>query len=197
MSWPAVSSTTVAIIRDLRCPERGLTLTEMLVAMALAAILMSQAAPSVAEFMASLQLSSASNNLMASLYLARNEAIKRNGRVVLCKTTDGIHCAASGGWEQGWIVFHDVNNNSLREETEQIIQHQIALSGSLRMTGNMPLARYISYGSTGGTQLVGGAFQAGTLTLCQASASAGDARQIILNAAGRPRVQKAAIPRCD
>ena len=104
---------------------------------------------------------------MASLHLARNEAIKRNGRVVLCKTTDGIHCAASGGWEQGWIVFHDVNNNSLREESEQIIQHQIALSGSLRMTGNTPVARYVSYGPMGGTQLVGGAFQAGTLTLCQ------------------------------
>ena len=196
MDQPAASRTTVAIIRDLRRPERGFTLTEMLVAMALAATLMSLVAPSVAEFVESMQLRSASSNLMASLYLARSEAIRRNGRVVLCKTSDGNRCADSGGWEQGWMVFHDVNNNSFREETEPIIQHQVALSGTLRMTGNAPVSRYISYGSMGGAQLVSGAFQAGTLTVCRALAS-GDARQIIVNAAGRPRVQKADIPNCE
>jgi type IV fimbrial biogenesis protein FimT len=196
MNQPAASSTTVATIRDLRHLERGFTLTEMLVAMALAVTLTSLAAPSVAEFMASMQLSSASSNLLASLHLARYEAIKRNGRVVLCKTSDGTRCADSGGWEQGWMVFHDVNNNSLREETEPIIQHQIALSGSLRMTGNTPVSRYISYGSMGGAQLVSGAFQAGTLTVCRVLAS-GDARQIIVNAAGRPRMQKTVIPSCE
>jgi len=196
MSQPADSSTTLAIIRDLRRPERGFSVAEMLVAMAIAATLASLVAPSVAEFVASTQLSSASSNLMASLHLARYEAIKRNGRVVLCKTSDGTRCAESGGWEQGWMVFHDVNNNSFREETEPIIQHQVALSGSLRMTGNTPVSRYISYGSMGGAQLVSGAFQAGTLTVCRALAS-GDARQIIVNAAGRPRVQKATMQDCE
>ncbi|MEO8655596.1 MAG: GspH/FimT family protein, partial [Ramlibacter sp.] len=142
-------------------------------------------------------LTAASNTLVSSLYLARNEAIKRNGRVVLCKTIDGIHCAATGGWEQGWIIFHDTNNNSLREDVEPIIQHQQALSASLRMTGNATVESYISFVSTGGTRLVGGGFQAGTLTLCRASTSAADARQVILNAAGRPRTQKAAIPACE
>ena len=196
MDGPAISTTTATINRERRYFEQGFTLIEMLVAVTIAAILTSLAAPSVAQLAASLQLSSASNALMSSLFLARHEAIKRNGRVVMCKTTDGIHCAASGGWEQGWIIFHDVNNNSLREDTEQIIQQQMALSGSLRMTGNTTVASYISFVSTGGTRLVNGGFQAGTLTLCRASAS-GDARQIILNAAGRPRVQKAVMPSCE
>lgn len=197
MHKPAVSCTTVATARDLRRRGRGFTLTEMLVTIALAASMTALVAPSVAQYVASTQVSSATTNMMASLYLARHEAIKRHGRVVLCKTSDGNHCAHSGGWEQGWIVFHDVNNNGLREEAEQIIQQQMALSGSLRMTGNSPVARYISYGSLGSTLLVGGAFQAGTLTLCRPAADSVDGRQIILNAAGRPRVQKASIPRCE
>jgi type IV fimbrial biogenesis protein FimT len=169
----------------------------MLVALALGASLTSLVAPSVAQFVASTQVSSASTSMMASLFLARHEAIKRHGRVVLCKTSDGNQCAHSGGWEQGWIVFHDVNNNGLREETEQIIQQQMPLSGSLRMTGNTPVARYISYGSMGSTRTVGGAFQAGTLTLCRPAADSVEGRQIILNAAGRPRVQRASIPSCE
>lgn len=197
MGGPANSISVVSVLRARGSSEEGFSLIEMLVAVALAAILTSLAAPSVAQFAASLQLSSASNNLMASLFLARSEAIKRNGRVVLCKTSDGVNCAASGGWEQGWIVFHDANNNALREETEQIIQQQMALSGSLRLTGNATVASYVSFVSTGGTRLTGGGFQAGTLTLCRASAASVDGRQIILNAAGRPRVQKAAIPSCE
>ena len=197
MNEPEISVSTVSMDREGRHPEQGFTLIEMLVAVAIAAILTSIAAPSVAQLAASLQLSSASNTLVSSLHIARNEAIKRNGRVVLCKTTDGIHCTATGGWEQGWIIFHDTNNNSLREGAERIIQHQEALSGSLRMTGNATVGNYISFVSTGGTRLVGGGFQAGTLTLCRASMSAVDARQIILNAAGRPRVQKTTIRGCE
>ena len=45
----------------------------------------------------------------------------------------------------------------------------------------------------GATKLVGGGFQAGTLTLCRQSGRAGEGRQIILNAVGRPRVQKVAL----
>ena len=197
MSELAISISTDPIFRARRRSEQGFTLIEMLVAVAIAAILTSIAAPSVAQLAASLQLTAASNTLVSSLHLARNEAIKRNGRVVLCKTTDGIHCAATGGWEQGWIIFHDSNNNSLHEDAEPIIQHQQALSASLRMTGNATVGSYISFVATGGTRLVGGGFQAGTLTLCRASTSAADARQVILNAAGRPRTQKAAIPSCE
>lgn len=177
-------------------PDQGFSLIELLVAISIAALLVTIAAPSLAQLVTSLQLSAASNTFVSGLHLARSEAIKRNGRVVLCKTSDGIVCADTGGWEQGWIIFHDANNNSLRENAEQIIHRQLALPASLRMTGNLNVATYVSFVPTGGTKLAGGGFQAGTLTLCRESLSAGDARQIILNAAGRPRVQKITIPSC-
>jgi type IV fimbrial biogenesis protein FimT len=70
------------------------------------------------------------------------------------------------------------------------------LSSSMRLTGNQNVARYVSFTPTGSTRLIGGGFQAGTLTACRLSPFGGEARQIVLNAVGRPRVQKSAVSSC-
>jgi len=175
---------------------RGFTLIEMLIVVAVTAVLMSIAVPSMDATIRSIRLTSASNVFVSGLHLARSEAIKRNGRVVLCKSADGAVCSASGGWEQGWIIFHDANNNGVHDSTETIIQREAALAANLRFVGNLSVARYVSFAASGATRLVGGGFQAGTLTVCNHSADPGEGRQIILNAVGRPRVQKAAVSFC-
>jgi type IV fimbrial biogenesis protein FimT len=175
---------------------RGFTLTELLVVMAIVAVLATVGMPSMAAIIGSIRLSSASNVFLSNLHLARSEAIKRNSRVVLCKSADGISCAGTGGWEQGWIVFHDANNNSSLDSGEAVIERARPLAGDLRFTGNFSVARYVSFVSTGATKLVSGSFQAGTLTLCRQSATGGEARQIIVNAVGRPRTQKVVVDTC-
>ena len=191
------------VARPLRCRlapsslPRGFTLTELLVVLTIVALLATVAMPSLATVMDSMRLSSASNSFLANLQLARSEAIKRNGRVVLCKSADGTACAGSGGWEQGWIVFHDANNNGAFDNGETVIERAQPLASGLKFTGNLSVNRYVSFVSTGATKLVSGAFQAGTFTLCQQSASGGQAHQIILNAVGRPRMQKVAPEACS
>ena len=174
----------------------GFTLIELLVILVIVAVLAMVGVPSMAGIMDSIKLSSASNVFLSSLHLARSEAIKRNGRVVLCKSADGVSCESSGGWEQGWFVFHDANNDGAFNSDEAVIERAQPLPGNLRLTGNSNVARYVSFVSTGATKLVSGAFQAGTLTLCRQSVSGGEARQIILNSAGRPRIQKVAVDTC-
>jgi type IV fimbrial biogenesis protein FimT len=169
---------------------------ETMAVMAIIAVLSGMAVPSMSAVMDSVKLSSASNVFLSGLHLARSEAIKRNSRAVLCKSKDGVACASQGGWEQGWIIFHDANNNGARETTETIVHRELPLSASLRLTGNLSVAKYVSFAPTGSTKLLGGGFQAGTLTVCNYSAEGGEARQIILNAAGRPRVQKAKVDSC-
>jgi type IV fimbrial biogenesis protein FimT len=177
-------------------PLRGFTLVEAMVVLAVVSSLIYIAAPSMNAALNSVRLSSASNLMLTGIHLARSEAIKRNARVVLCKSGDGTSCSASGGWEQGWIIFHDANNNGLRESDESIIQREMPLSTSLRLTGNQNVARYVSFSPTGSTKMVGGSFQAGTLTVCTTSATRSDARLIVLNAVGRPRVQKGTVTSC-
>lgn len=177
--------------------QRGFTLIELLVTLAVAAVLVSMAIPSFSQIIDSVKLTSATNVFVSNLQLARSEAIKRNSRVALCKSADGLTCATGGGWEQGWIVFHDANNDGLRADSETVIRRELALSARVRLSGNQNVARYVSFAPTGATQLLGGGFQAGTLTVCHDSADAGEARQIILNAVGRPRVHKLMLASCD
>lgn len=174
----------------------GFTLVELLMTLAVMAILVTFAVPSFSAMLGSSKLTAASNTLLSSMHLARSEAIKRNSRVALCKTADGVSCAFAGGWEQGWIVFHDNNNSGDRDSGEPIIQRIQPLTGGLRLTGNSNVANYVSFLSTGATKMVAGGFQAGTLTVCNQSATRSEARQIVLNAVGRPRIQRAAVSSC-
>ena len=174
----------------------GFTLIEMLVVLAIGSLLVAMAIPSLQAMIRSAQLVAVSNSFVSTLHLARSEAIKRNGRVVLCKTADGIVCTDAGGWEQGWVVFHDLNNNGVREPTETIVHRQHPLPAHLVLRGNANLAGYVSFAPSGATKLIGGGFQAGTLTLCHQMPEARQARQIILNAAGRPRVRTSTVESC-
>ena len=91
--------------------DAGFTLIELIVTVAIAAIVLAIAVPSFQETITSNRLTTFSNTFVASLNLARSEAIKQNRRVTLCSSTDGLSCA-TGGYQQGWIIFIDSNNNA-------------------------------------------------------------------------------------
>ena len=176
--------------------QRGFTLIELMIVVAVATVLLGFGIPSMTALLNSNKLTAASNSLLSSMRLARSEAFKRGGRVVLCKSRDGAVCIMSGGWEQGWLVFHDENGNGEHDETEVVIERGNPLPASLRITGNSSIAKYMSFVTNGATRIATGGFQAGTLVVCNASATGGEARQIVLNAFGRPRVERVAVAGC-
>lgn len=143
-----------------------------------------------------MKLSSQSNVYLSSLHLARGAAIKRNSRVTVCKSANGVNCTSTDGWHQGWIIFHDANDDGIRNAGEPVIQQVQALPVRSRLTGNASVANYVSFTPAGGTRLVSGAFQAGTLTLCHASQTPREARQVVINSAGRPRLQRVTVNSC-
>lgn len=177
-----------------RLPD-GFTLVELAVVLAIGAILVSIAAPSMSAMLATQRSNSAVNALLTGLGMARNEAIKRNARAVLCKSGDGLACAAEGGWEQGWILFQDANNNARRDANEAILQRQAAVP-QLQVRGNAPVAAYVSYSASGSAKRISGAFQAGTFTVCQVGGSKDGVRQVVLSPTGRVRLQKGASSDC-
>ncbi|MES2634640.1 MAG: GspH/FimT family pseudopilin [Pseudomonadota bacterium] len=176
--------------------HRGFTLAELLISIAISGVLLAVALPSLGSAMSSSRLNSASADFFSALLLARSEAIKRGANVTVCKSADGVVCSPSGGWEQGWVVFGDTNEDGLHDPAETVILRGAALDGKVRLTGNLNVARYITFTAAGATQLTSGAFQAGTLTFCRESSTAGPARQIILSAAGRPRLHKLTVQTC-
>ena len=183
-------------MRGPACRQRGFTLIELMIVVAVATVLLGFGIPSMSTLMNSNKLTAASNALLSSMRLARSEAFKRNGRVVLCKSRDGVVCTMSGGWEQGWLVFHDADGNGEHGQAEVVIERGNPLPSTLRLTGNSSIAKYMSFVATGATRIATGGFQAGTVTVCNLSATGGEARQIVLNAFGRPRVERVAVASC-
>lgn len=162
----------------------GLGLVELMVTLAVVAILLSVAAPSFANILRESRLTTASNELLAALFLTRSTAITQGRRVTICTSADGEVCESGIGWDAGWIVFADLNNNGIRDPEETVLRAGGQQITGIRMQGNTPVRNYVSYLPNGMTRAVNGALQMGTITAC----SDGRARQIVISAAGRPRV---------
>lgn len=84
--------------------QSGISLVEILAVLVMLTTVAAIAMPAFSSVGRSARLTSAVNEMVASLNLARSEAIKRNQRVVVCKSANATTCTTTGGWEQGWIV---------------------------------------------------------------------------------------------
>lgn len=174
----------------------GYSLIELLVALGLLTTLIAWAVPTLTDIVHGASVKSGALALTSSLALARSEAVKRNTRVVMCKSASGSACEAGSDWRQGWIVFHDVNNNGVLDSLEQVLHREGPLPSVLRLTVNTPVSHYVSYNPYGRTKLTSGAFQAGTFTVCAHSGSRVQARQVVINSGGRVRVASAGHAQC-
>lgn len=104
----------------MRC--RGFTLIELLVTVAVMAILLAIGLPSFQGSMRSNRVATATNELMASLSLARSEAIRSPGGAAVCASTDGTACNGTS-WNDGWIVWIDLDGNNSLGTGERVLRY--------------------------------------------------------------------------
>lgn len=175
---------------------RGFSLPEALMAIALLSFCLMQGVPALSKIVDYVRLKAGVSAFMGSLQLTRSEAIRRNARVVLCKSVSGTACAQSGAWERGWIVFQDANGNGTVDPGEDVFHRESSLPSNLRMVGNSTVDDYVAYTGLGKTTLNSGAFQAGTITVCQPSTQRVEGYQIVINSVGRARVAKVSLNQC-
>lgn len=111
----------------------GVTLIELMVTVAVVAVLATIAVPGMREFLQANRLAAQSNEFITTLSLARSEALKRGRPVTVCRSMDGASCG--GEWADGWIVFTDDAAASATPMVKELLRVNGRLDGGSLMTG--------------------------------------------------------------
>ncbi len=174
---------------------RGFTLIEMMVTIALLAILIALVTPSFRDLLRDNRAAAQANALVGSLMLARSEAIKRNVPVVVCRSNTGTSCAGSE-WEDGWILWPDTDRDGALDPDdgdgipeageEMILQVQEPLEGGFDLGATGAAITYRPDGTIAGA--------ADAFELVPPGGDTDHGRCIEIDATGRPSVTKGACP---
>ena len=111
----------------------GFTLLELLIALAVVAIVMALGVPSMQEFAKNHRLTTNINTLIGHMALARSEAVKRNQQVAVCVSDNNTTCSGAN-WQDGWIVYVDADASSTFSADEEVLRVQQALDGQNTLT---------------------------------------------------------------
>ncbi len=111
-TWNGKMPTSTSISCHTCSNARGFTLVELLLTISLLGVLVVLAVPGFQTISNVNRLSGTSNELLTSMQVARMEAIRRNARVVICRSTNpdsgaAATCSTAAGNWTGWIAFVD------------------------------------------------------------------------------------------
>ncbi len=176
----------------------GFSLIELIVALSIIAILMTTAVPSFFAMIQRDQLTTQANDFISTLSFARAEAASRGTRIVVCKSAaPHSTCAGAGSWEQGWVVFTDINGDDLytvaADGANGILRIHEALGGNTTLRGDSNIGDSIAF--QGGTGFAATP-QLRTLSLCDSNAVVANGRDILLLPIGQARVAAVAPASC-
>jgi len=183
---------------------KGFTLIELLITLVIVGVLLTVGVPALKTFMQSGRLIASTNELLSALHVARAEAIKTNGRVTICESSNGTTCSTTGSWKNGWIVFIDSNGDGVGTGAEcaaantdcLLRSHQGFDETELTIAGldaNGAAVESFTFSSRGLPKNNDGSPQSGTFSICGAEGN----RAVVLSLSGRVRItDNAAVITC-
>ncbi len=157
----------------------GVTVLELMVTLAITAILLTAGVPSFQQYLYRQHVRAAVNQLHADLMLARAEAVYRNVIVIACPGAPGTGCMIGADWSGGWIVFEDRDGDRSLSAGETVLRHgQLMQDVRILTTAGRGPLRFFPDGSAPGTNM--------SISLCGQDGPAG-ARKLVVSNIGRIR----------
>jgi type IV fimbrial biogenesis protein FimT len=177
-----------------RNAQRGFTLFELMITVAVAGTLAAIAVPNMRDFMRNNRLASSANDLLRSVQVARSEAVKRQVVVAVCSSSNpnAAEPTCSDGALTGWIVFQDTNTNWARETTEAVLLNQSAPATVTVRNNN---TGKVSYSPTGFATSTAGQTPTSRIVICDSRGNRtvgadSVARAVFIESTGRARITR-------
>lgn len=177
--------------------QRGVSLVEVLVAVSLVMLFVAGAAGAVRSLWERWSLEQTAQMWISDMNAARYHAVAKSVVVTVCPSVDGEYCAPERGWAEGWIVFVDSDRDGRRAAPHEAMLRQRSSSRAWsrgRLRGTATLGRYVMYTPQGRPRMHTGAFQAGSLVVCEPEGRRGV--RLVMNAAGRWRLEEMRAGEC-
>ena len=165
---------------------RGFTLIELMIAVALTALLLSMAVPALNAFTSNARQTSTINDFVSSMHIARSTAVTTNFRTTVCASSNGVNCEAVS-WEEGWIVFSDRDSDQTVDNDETIVAVSDGAEGLDIQSAEF--GQFLMYRPNGRVMTVSAAGNSGQFTVCDSRGS-DHAKVLIVDLSGRPRLSK-------
>lgn len=161
--------------------QKGFTIPELMMGIALFAIIVNYAVPSFETLMRRQELSSKLGELNTLMAYARTEAVSRAKNVIVCPADpDSIGCLGSNDWSSAWRVYVDLNDDGVFDSDDQLIRESGDYGRRVQLTSNSTAP--IIYNDAGESE-------AGrTVNFCVPGADANSSRRLLINNVGSTRV---------
>ncbi len=160
----------------------GFTLVELMVTLVVAAILLSIGMPSFTEFIRDNKTVSETSRLVRDLNFTRSEAVQRGVPVSLCRGT--VAGCGNNPWEDGWIVFTNINRNNALDGADAVIQVNEGLDANFTLRAGGNIVTYLPSGN-----LLSGA---DTFKVCRPDQDTARSRAVDISVTGRISVSTVA-----
>lgn len=155
--------------------QRGMSLIQLLFVLLIVGLTARFASPAYSALIEQQRRQVTAEQLVSSLRNARTEALVRHLPVVVY--------ALEEDWGRGWRVIVDQSGRGHLDSSNPVL---LEIQGSERIpiVGNAPVKHYVRFSPLGEPLMSGGAFQAGTLHVCQAKTALSH-YQVVLAKTGR------------